>query len=88
VIYLAGADAHEGDRLGRLRLSFDGLMARDRRVFDWCFAQRLPVAFVMAGGYGKDLADTVQVQVNTYRVALDYWRRWQNRPLTHRTVAA
>lgn len=88
VIYLAGADAHEGDRLGRLKLSFDGLMARDRRVFEWCFAQRLPVAFVMAGGYGKDLADTVQVQVNTYRVALDYWRRWQNRPLTQRTVAA
>jgi acetoin utilization deacetylase AcuC-like enzyme len=36
VIYLAGADPFEGDRLGRLKLSFDGLEARDRRVFDWC----------------------------------------------------
>jgi len=34
VLYLAGADPHEGDRLGRLKLSYDGLEARDRRVFD------------------------------------------------------
>lgn len=79
VIYLAGADPHEGDRLGRLKLSFDGLMARDRRVFDWCFERTIPLAFAMAGGYGKDLEDSVQVQVNTFRVAVEYWQRWQNR---------
>lgn len=77
VIYLAGADPFEGDRLGRLKLSFDGLEARDRRVFDWCFARRIPLAFVMAGGYGVKIEETVQVQVNTYRIALQYWRRWQ-----------
>jgi acetoin utilization deacetylase AcuC-like enzyme len=76
VIYLAGADPHEGDRLGRLRLSFDGLEARDRRVFDWAWQRRLPVAFTMAGGYGHNLETTVQVQVNTYRVALGYRVRW------------
>ncbi len=79
VIYLAGADPHEGDRLGRLKLSFDGLMARDRRVFDWCFERSIPLAFAMAGGYGKQLEDSVQVQVNTFSVAQDYWQRWQNR---------
>ncbi len=78
VIYLAGADPHEGDRLGRLRLSFDGLEARDRRVFDWAFQRRVPLAFAMAGGYGRAIDDTVQVQVNTYRVAQAYWRGWQN----------
>jgi acetoin utilization deacetylase AcuC-like enzyme len=78
VIYLAGADPHEGDRLGRLGLSFDGLEARDRRVLDWAWSKRIPLAFAMAGGYGKDLDNTVQVQVNTYRVAYAYWRRWQN----------
>lgn len=76
VIYLAGADPHEGDRLGRLKLSFDGLEARDRRVLDWAWQRRVPLAFVMAGGYGTDLEATVQVQVNTYRVALDYHARW------------
>jgi acetoin utilization deacetylase AcuC-like enzyme len=78
VIYLAGADPHEGDRLGRLNLSFDGLEARDRRVFDWAWSKRIPLAFSMAGGYGNEMADTVQAQVNTYRVAYAYWRRWQN----------
>jgi len=77
VLYLAGADPHEGDRLGRLKLTEDGLLARDRRVFDWCWQRRLPCAFVMGGGYGKDLNDTVRVQTNTYRVALEYWRRWR-----------
>ncbi len=78
IIYLAGADPHEGDRLGRLKLTWDGLEARDRRVFDWAWQRRVPLAFAMAGGYGKRLEDTVQVQVNTFRVAVEYWRRWQN----------
>ena len=53
VIYLAGADPHEGDRLGRLKLTWDGLEARDRRVFDWAWQRGLPLAFAMAGGYGS-----------------------------------
>lgn len=79
VIYLAGADPHEGDRLGRLKLSWDGLEARDRRVFDWAWQRRIPLAFAMAGGYGKRIEDTVQAQVNTFRVAMQYFARWQNR---------
>jgi acetoin utilization deacetylase AcuC-like enzyme len=82
VIYLAGADPHEGDRLGRLKLTWDGLEARDRRVFDWAFQRRVPLVFAMAGGYGVRIEDTVQVQLNTFRVATEYWqgwRRWQNR---------
>jgi acetoin utilization deacetylase AcuC-like enzyme len=78
IIYLAGADPHEGDRLGRLKVTADGLEARDRRVFDWAWSRRIPLAFSMAGGYGHDLATTVEVQVNTYRVAYAYWQRWQN----------
>lgn len=76
VIYLAGADPHEGDRLGRLKLTFDGMEARDRRVMDWAWTRRLPLAFVMAGGYGTDMEATVQVQMNTYRTAVDYQARW------------
>lgn len=77
VLYLAGADPHEGDRLGRLKLTFDGLEARDRRVFHWAWQRRVPLAFAMGGGYGHDLEATVQVQVNTYRTALDYAGLWQ-----------
>lgn len=78
VFYLAGADPHEGDRLGRLALTHDGLEARDRRVFDWAWQRRIPLAFAMAGGYGRRLDDTVQAQLNTWRVAWQYHQRWQN----------
>lgn len=78
VLYLAGADPHEGDRLGRLALSYDGLQARDHRVFDWAWQRRVPLAFSMAGGYGRDIHSTVQVQLNTWQVALQYHARWQN----------
>jgi len=76
VLFLAGADPFEGDRLGRLALSYDGLQERDRRIFDWAWQRRIPLAFSMAGGYSVTIDDTVQVQMNTCRVALEYWRRW------------
>jgi len=69
VIYLAGADPHEGDRLGRLKLTTAGLEARDRMVFECCAASALPVAVAMAGGYGRRIEDTVNVHFNTVRLA-------------------
>ena len=77
VLYLAGADPHEGDRLGRLKLSYDGLEARDRRVMDWCWQRRIPMAFAMGGGYGIDMATTLQVQQATYRVGVEYHDKWK-----------
>ena len=77
VLYLAGADPHEGDRLGRLKLTYDGLEARDRRVMDWCWQRRIPLAFAMGGGYGVDMATTLQVQQGTYCVAVEYHAKWQ-----------
>jgi len=77
VIYLAGADPFERDRLGRLKLTARGLQARDERLFAWCGQHQYPVAFVMAGGYGVDIEETVQLQLNTYRVGLAYWQQAQ-----------
>lgn len=77
LIYLAGADPHEGDRLGRLSVSTEGLLRRDQRVFDWAWRHRIPLAMAMGGGYGHDMATTVAVQVNSYRAALSHWQRWQ-----------
>jgi len=77
--YLAGADAHENDRLGRLALSREGLAERDRRVFAALYARRIPVALTMAGGYGRDIAVTVAIHQRTLALALDAWRAWQAR---------
>lgn len=77
VVYLAGADPHEGDRLGRLKLSYAGLQARDQRVMQWCWQRGIPMAMVMAGGYGVEIETTVQVHVNSCRLAWQYWTLWQ-----------
>ncbi|MBC7623812.1 MAG: histone deacetylase [Aeromicrobium sp.] len=65
VIYLAGADPYEDDRLGRLRVSMDGLQRRDQLVYEACVERRLPVAVVMAGGYARKIEDTVAIHTNT-----------------------
>lgn len=69
IIYLAGADPHAGDRLGRLSLTFDGLGRRDQLVIDAATARNLPVAIAMAGGYGRDIDDTVEVHLQTIQLA-------------------
>ena len=69
VIYLAGADPYHDDRLGRLALSFNGLAERDRRVFGRCKSLGLPVAVAMAGGYARQIDDTVAIHATTIRLA-------------------
>ena len=78
IFYLAGADPHEGDRLGRLKLTTAGLAERDRRVFAAARERHIPVALSMAGGYGRDVDDTVQVHLGTIRAAIESWRQWNN----------
>ena len=71
-IYLAGADSHQGDRLGRLCLTFDGLARRDVMVLDACREVGIPVAITIAGGYGRNIEDSVRVHLNTVRLAAQY----------------
>jgi acetoin utilization deacetylase AcuC-like enzyme len=71
-IYLAGADPYVGDRLGRLALSKEGLANRDRLVFERCHSAGLPVAVAMAGGYARDVQDTVDIHLQTVQVALPF----------------
>jgi acetoin utilization deacetylase AcuC-like enzyme len=71
-IYLAGADPFHDDRLGRLALTKPGLAERDRMVFEYCRWAGLPVAVTMAGGYARDVADTVDIHFATVRLAASY----------------
>jgi len=73
-IYLAGADSHEGDRLGRLCLTFDGLARRDVMVLDACREVGIPIAITIAGGYGRHIEDSVRVHLNTVRIASELAR--------------
>jgi acetoin utilization deacetylase AcuC-like enzyme len=72
LIYLAGADPHEGDRLGRLSLTMEGLARRDRMVLDFAQSIHAPIAISMAGGYGHSIEQTVAIHVQTIAIAAQY----------------
>lgn len=68
-IYLAGADPYEDDRLGRLKLTKRGLARRDELVLGRLGARSIPVAIAMAGGYARDIEDSVEIHATTLRTA-------------------
>ncbi len=76
VFFLAGADPYRDDALGRLSLSKTGLAARDRFVMDWCLKRKLPVAVTLAGGYARNINDTVDIYAQTVTVAMEAAAAW------------
>jgi acetoin utilization deacetylase AcuC-like enzyme len=76
IIYLAGADPHEDDRLGRLNLSKDGLQKRDEIVFQYATKHQIPLALSMAGGYGKNMDSTVDIHFQTIKSAMKFQMRY------------
>jgi acetoin utilization deacetylase AcuC-like enzyme len=71
VFYLAGADPFEGDRLGRIKMTINGLQRRDAIVMEACTRARLPIAISMSGGYADDVDAIVTIHTNTIRAAAD-----------------
>jgi len=67
IFYLAGADPFADDKLGKLALTIEGLRLRDEYVLRACYENEIPVTTVMSGGYGKQIADTVEIHCNTIR---------------------
>ena len=67
LLYQAGADPYKEDPYSPLDLDHADLMARDRYVFDFCKRRGLPVMWVLAGGYTKDVSKVVEVHTNTAR---------------------
>jgi acetoin utilization deacetylase AcuC-like enzyme len=65
ILYLAGSDPFEEDRLGGLALTLEGMRRRDRLVLDAAASASVPVAVVLAGGYALKVEDTVQAHANT-----------------------
>ena len=76
LIFLAGADPHEGDRLGRLNVSTAGMRLRDETVFQYALDRQLPIAFSMAGGYGKEMTSTVDIHFQTIKTALQFQKQY------------
>jgi acetoin utilization deacetylase AcuC-like enzyme len=75
VFYLAGADPYEGDRLGRLKLTIEGLRDRDEIVLSRCRQEAVPVVITMSGGYATNVDHIVAIHTNTIRVATAVFAR-------------
>ena len=71
IVYIAGSDPYRDDKLGSLALSIDGLRERDRVVFQTAKQKNIPIFSVYAGGYARQLEDTVTIHTNTVLAAVD-----------------
>jgi len=69
LFYLAGADPYQDDQLGGLRLTKDGLRQRDRMVLEAAKAAGVPLVVTLAGGYARDVEDTVAIHCATIEEA-------------------
>jgi acetoin utilization deacetylase AcuC-like enzyme len=69
VIYLAGADPYEGDRLGNMALTKAGLAQRDRYVIEHCLKHAVPMAITMAGGYCPQVEHIADIHAQTVQIA-------------------
>ena len=70
-MYKRQADPYADDRFGRLALTFAGLEARDRLVYAAARAAGAPLAVAMAGGYARNIIDTVRIHAATIRLACE-----------------
>ncbi|MGB0390116.1 MAG: histone deacetylase [Salibacteraceae bacterium] len=70
VFYQSGVDVLETDKLGKMSLSAQGCMKRDRMVFEFCKNNELPVVSAMGGGYSKDINEIVRAHCQTFEQAL------------------
>jgi acetoin utilization deacetylase AcuC-like enzyme len=71
IFYVGGADPYREDQLGGLALTIEGLQKRDRLVFEHARRRGIPVASTLAGGYARQVTDTVRIHVNTILAARD-----------------
>jgi acetoin utilization deacetylase AcuC-like enzyme len=75
VLYDAGVDVHQGDRLGKLALTDTGLYRREMQVLTTCASQGFPVACVIGGGYCEDLPGLVYRHSLVHRAATEVFRQ-------------
>lgn len=73
VFYLGGADPYEGDKLGRLNLTKNGLKRRDELVLRFARERGWPIVTTLSGGYAQDIDDTVDIHANTIRAVKEVY---------------
>ena len=73
IFYLAGVDVLENDKLGRLSLSLEGCLERDKFILKYCKRNSIPVQVSMGGGYSINIEEIVEAHSNTFRLAQEIY---------------
>jgi len=68
ILYQMGVDALEFDSLGKIKVSYQGLIQRDKKVFQFAKNHRIPISLALGGGYSKPIQYTLEAYLNTYRI--------------------
>ncbi len=69
VIWISGADVHEKDRFGQMRLTTEQMRTRDQLVIDWCLQRQHPLVVLYGGGYHREPGMTARLHANTIQLA-------------------
>ena len=67
VFYIAGVDIHFNDRLGKLKITDDGIKERDELVTENFFSKKIPLCGVLGGGYNKDFSKLVELHASLHQ---------------------
>ena len=67
VFYIAGVDIHFNDRLGKLKISDDGIKQRDELVTENFFSKGIPLCGVLGGGYNKDFSKLIELHASLHQ---------------------
>ncbi|HSG48676.1 MAG TPA: histone deacetylase [Longimicrobiales bacterium] len=80
ILYLAGADPYEGDALGRLSVSMEGMARRDALVYDHAERSGVPLALVMSGGYAPEVEEIARIHAGSVLAAAERWEARRGLP--------
>ena len=72
IFYIAGVDVHHEDRLGKLKLTDQGINLRDNIVIDNFFSKRIPICGVLGGGYNKDFNKLIELHSSLHKTCAKY----------------
>ena len=72
VFYIAGVDIHYNDRLGKLKISDNGIFERDELVIDNFFSNKIPICGVLGGGYNEDFNNLVELHSNLHKTCAKF----------------
>ena len=72
IFYIAGVDIHYNDRLGKLKITDEGINLRDNIVIDNFFSKRIPICGVLGGGYNKDFYKLIELHSSLHKTCAKY----------------